>query len=145
MARQRPSGRTRLLGGLAGGAVLALFSAEVVRVWRLGTLPRCRDQSTAATPLGNPIAEALLVLREGYSVSRTREDAAFQPGQRDQHGDAGEDDGQPGGLHGGAARKIWRGPGPDLLAVARQDEQRVVHRDADPEQRRDVGDEDRNS
>jgi hypothetical protein len=38
-AGRKPSGRTRLLGALAGGAVLAVFVAEVTRVWRLGMLP----------------------------------------------------------------------------------------------------------
>lgn len=77
VARQRPSGRTRLLGGLAGGAVLTVVSAEVLRVWRLGTLPRGRDASTLHARPRNRATEALIILREGYSVSRTREDAAF--------------------------------------------------------------------
>jgi hypothetical protein len=38
-AGRAPSGRTRVLGVLAGAAVLAVFSAELTRVWRLGMLP----------------------------------------------------------------------------------------------------------
>jgi hypothetical protein len=40
--RSRSSGRTRVLGVLAGGAVVTVFSAELTRVWRLGKLPRTR-------------------------------------------------------------------------------------------------------
>ena len=43
-AGRKPSGRTHLLGALAGGAVLAVFSAEVARVWRLGMLPQSREE-----------------------------------------------------------------------------------------------------
>jgi uncharacterized iron-regulated membrane protein len=42
-AGRKPTGRTHLLGALAGGAVLMVFGAEVTRVWRLGMLPVSRE------------------------------------------------------------------------------------------------------
>jgi hypothetical protein len=77
VARQRPSGRTTLLGGLAGSAVVTVFGAELVRVWRLGTLPRGRDESAAGPAARNRVSEALVTLRQGFSVSRSREDPFF--------------------------------------------------------------------
>jgi hypothetical protein len=75
-ARSRPSTRTHLLGVLAGGAVLTVFGAEVTRVWRLGTLPRSRQITSEDERRAKPI-EAVMTLREGYAVSRTRENALF--------------------------------------------------------------------
>jgi hypothetical protein len=69
------TGRTRLLGGLAGGAVLAVFGAEVTRIWRLGKLPRGREEE-AEKPLGQ-VRVAVLTIRDGYAVSRTRENPLF--------------------------------------------------------------------
>jgi hypothetical protein len=71
-----PSGRTQLLGILAGGAVVTVFGAEVARVWRLGMLPRSR-QITAEDERKNKPLEAIATLREGYAVSRTRENTLF--------------------------------------------------------------------
>jgi len=70
------SGRTTLLGLFAGGAVIAVFSAELTRVWRLGKLPRGREEGADEEPRGK-VRETLLTLREGYSVSRTRENSWF--------------------------------------------------------------------
>ena len=42
-ARTKSSGRTHVLGILAGGAVITVFGAELARVWKLGTLPRSRQ------------------------------------------------------------------------------------------------------
>jgi hypothetical protein len=75
-AGRKPSGRTRLLGVLAGGAVLTVFGAEVTRVWRLGMLPVSREEATADEKPG-PVKHAVLVMREGYAVSRTRENSLF--------------------------------------------------------------------
>ena len=75
--RSRSSGRTRVLGVLAGGAVVTVFSAELTRVWRLGTLPRTREEETGDAPPKGRVREAVAVLREGYAVSRTRENAWF--------------------------------------------------------------------
>jgi hypothetical protein len=72
-----PSARTHLLGALAGGAVLAVFGAEVTRVWRLGMLPRSREEASEERPDRGRFREALTVLREGYAVSRTRENSLF--------------------------------------------------------------------
>jgi hypothetical protein len=75
-AGSSPTGRTHVLGILAGGAVITVMGAELTRVWRLGMLPRSRqigsDEDRQAKPL-----EALAVLREGYAVSRTRENPLF--------------------------------------------------------------------
>lgn len=76
-ARTLPSGRTRLLGVLAGSAVATMFAAEVLRVWRLGTLPRGREDAEATARSPARVTQTLAVLREGYSVSRTREDPLF--------------------------------------------------------------------
>jgi hypothetical protein len=70
----RPTGRTRLLGALAGGAVLAVFGAELTRIWRLGMLPQSRE--VRDKDLG-PVRRVATVVRDGYAVSRTRENALF--------------------------------------------------------------------
>lgn len=75
-ARSKPSNRTRVLGALAGGAVLTVFGAELTRIWKLGTLPRSRQITSEDERRAKPI-EALIVIREGYGVSRTRENALF--------------------------------------------------------------------
>jgi hypothetical protein len=75
-ARSKPTRRTHLLGVLAGGAVVTVFGAEVTRVWRLGTLPRSRQITSEEDRRAKPV-EALMTLREGYAVSRTRENALF--------------------------------------------------------------------
>ena len=75
-AGTKPTGRTRLLGGLAGGAVVLVFGAEVARVWRLGMLPVSREEAASDEQRG-PVRRAVKVLREGYAVSRTRENTLF--------------------------------------------------------------------
>jgi hypothetical protein len=78
-AGQKPSGRTHLLGALAGGAVLTVFGAEVTRVWRLGMLPQSRQEAADAAEgkqVGR-VRRSFMVLREGYAVSRTRENTLF--------------------------------------------------------------------
>jgi hypothetical protein len=75
-AGSRPTGRTHVLGILAGGAVIAVFGAEITRVWRLGMLPRSRQLVNADDRKAKPL-EALATLREGYGVSRTRENSLF--------------------------------------------------------------------
>jgi len=75
-ARSGNSNRTHLLGVLAGGAVLTVFGAELTRVWKLGTLPRSRQITSEEDRRSKPV-EALMTLREGYAVSRTRENALF--------------------------------------------------------------------
>jgi hypothetical protein len=55
--------------------VLTVFSAEVARIWRLGMLPRSREDANER-PEGR-VRQAVTVLREGYAVSRTRENALF--------------------------------------------------------------------
>ena len=75
-ARSGSSNRTHLLGALAGGAVLAVFGAEIMRVWKLGTLPRSRQLTSEDERRAKPI-EAVITLKEGYAVSRTRENALF--------------------------------------------------------------------
>jgi hypothetical protein len=75
-AGRAPSGRTRVLGALAGGAVVAVFSAEAARIWRLGMLPQSRQAHDDDRP-ANRALQAVQVVREGYRVSRTRENALF--------------------------------------------------------------------
>jgi hypothetical protein len=75
-ARSSTTGRTQLLGVLAGGAVLTVFGAELTRVWRLGTLPRSRQITSDEERRSKPI-EAIMTMREGYGVSRTRENPLF--------------------------------------------------------------------
>jgi hypothetical protein len=71
-----PSGRTRLLGALAGGAVLTVFGAELTRVWRLGMLPQSRQEAAEGRQHGR-VRRAFMIMREGYAVSRTRENSLF--------------------------------------------------------------------
>jgi hypothetical protein len=75
-AGKKPTGRTHVLGILAGGAVIAVFGAEIARVWRLGMLPRSRQITSPDDRKAKPL-EAIAVLREGYAVSRTRENSLF--------------------------------------------------------------------
>jgi len=75
-AGKKPTGRTHVLGILAGGAVIAVFGAELTRVWRLGMLPRSRQITSPDDRKAKPL-EAVAVLREGYGVSRTRENSLF--------------------------------------------------------------------
>jgi hypothetical protein len=75
-AGKNPSGRTRVLGILAGGAVITVFGAEVARIWRLGMLPRSRQLTSEEDRKAKPL-EAIAVIREGYAVSRTRENSLF--------------------------------------------------------------------
>ncbi len=72
----KPTGRTHVLGVLAGGAVVTVFGAEIARVWRLGSLPRSR-QILSEEDRKHKAVEAIMVLREGYGVSRTRENSLF--------------------------------------------------------------------
>jgi hypothetical protein len=75
-AGKKPSGRTHVLGVLAGGAVITVFGAEVARIWRLGMLPRSRQINSPEDRKAKPL-EAIAVIREGYGVSRTRENSLF--------------------------------------------------------------------
>jgi hypothetical protein len=76
-AGRAPSGRTRVLGVLAGGAVVAVFGAEAARVWRLGMLPISRQEHDEEKRPSNKALQAVQVVREGYKVSRTRENSLF--------------------------------------------------------------------
>lgn len=70
--------RTHALGGLAGSSVVVLFSAEAVRIWRLGSLPLTRvDIDDKVGRVRWTPRQVLGVLREGYRVSKTRENAIF--------------------------------------------------------------------
>jgi hypothetical protein len=75
-AGRKPTGRTRLLGVLAGGAVVTVFGAELTRVWKLGMLPVSREEAASHEHV-NPVRRSLRVIREGYAVSRPRENALF--------------------------------------------------------------------
>lgn len=76
VGKRRSVDRTRLLGVLAGGAVIAVFGAEAARVWRLGKLAHGRGLADEEDPSGR-VRILAQTLREGYSVSRTRENALF--------------------------------------------------------------------
>jgi hypothetical protein len=56
--------------------VLTVVGAELTRIWKLGTMPRSRQLSSEEERRAKPI-EAVFVIREGYAVSRTRENALF--------------------------------------------------------------------
>jgi hypothetical protein len=75
-AGTKPSGRTHLLGALAGGAVITVFGAEVARVWRLGMLPVSREEAASEEKIGR-VRRAARIMQEGYAVSRTRENSLF--------------------------------------------------------------------
>src|SRR4051795_5161250 len=75
-AGRKPTGRTHLLGALAAGAVITVFGAEVARVWRLGMLPQSREERDEREQAGR-VKRSVMVIREGYAVSRTRENALF--------------------------------------------------------------------
>ena len=75
-AGKKPTGRTHVLGILAGGAVVAVFSAEATRIWRLGMLPQSRQERAEGRQV-NRAMRAVQIVREGYKVSRTRENSLF--------------------------------------------------------------------
>ena len=75
-AGRQATGRTRLLGVLAAGAVLTVMGAELARVWKLGMLPVSREEASSDEVI-HPVKRSLLVIREGYAVSRTRENSLF--------------------------------------------------------------------
>ena len=76
-ARSGSSTRTHVLGVLAGGAVLTVFTAEVMRVWKLGTLPRSRQVASEEDRRAKPI-EAVMA---AGSRGRVAEDGlAVAPG-----------------------------------------------------------------
>jgi hypothetical protein len=75
-AGTKPTGRTHLLGALAGGAVVTVIGAEVARVWRLGMLPVSREEAASHEKIGR-VRRAVRIMREGYAVSRTRENSLF--------------------------------------------------------------------
>ena len=67
-ARSSPTNRTRLLGVLAGGAVLSVFGAELTRVWKLGSMRMCRSwPARSAAPRRKEAAASLT-----WSVGTTR-------------------------------------------------------------------------
>ncbi|MGH2761047.1 MAG: hypothetical protein ACRDL4_16625 [Thermoleophilaceae bacterium] len=73
-AKARLRVRSILLGGISLTTVGVLIGASLVRVWRLGTLPLTHgDVDTDLRRIG-PV-RAALILREGYRVSSTRENA----------------------------------------------------------------------
>ena len=76
-AGRAPSGRTRVLGVLAGSAVVAVGGAEATRIWRLGMLPVSRQEQDEEQRARNKALLAVQVVREGYKVSRTRENSLF--------------------------------------------------------------------
>jgi hypothetical protein len=53
-----------------------VFGAEVARVWRLGMLPVSREEAASHEKVGKA-RRAVRVMREGYAVSRTRENSLF--------------------------------------------------------------------
>lgn len=75
-AGRQATGRTHLLGALAGGAVLTVMGAELARVWKLGMMPVSRE-AAGTDKVINPVKRSLMVIREGYAVSRTRENSLF--------------------------------------------------------------------
>ena len=75
-AGRQATGRTHLLGVLAGGAVLTVMGAELARVWKLGMMPVSREEAASHEAI-NPVRRSLKVIREGYAVSRTRENSLF--------------------------------------------------------------------
>jgi hypothetical protein len=76
LIENQPKWRTRLLGGLAGATVVAVSGAELSRIWRLGTLPLSRQEGEDESARGSAV-RTMRILREGYAVSRTRDNAVF--------------------------------------------------------------------
>jgi hypothetical protein len=64
---------TLALGALAGLSVAVVFGIEFVRVWRLGAMTRGRGVRNV---LGTG-RQVVRVVRDGYNVSATRENATF--------------------------------------------------------------------
>ena len=78
-AASRLQRRTRALGVAAVGSVALLFGAEFARVWRLGKLPveREDDGPGIAHHSRRSASQVMRIVREGYGVSSTRENAVF--------------------------------------------------------------------
>ena len=69
--------RTRALGIFAASSVVTLLGAEFARVWRLGSLPLERSGGTALDESRRSASQLVRVVREGYRVSSTRQNALF--------------------------------------------------------------------
>jgi len=69
--------RTGLLAGIAGAGVLAVFGVELARVWKLGSLPTERTDERSSDGIRQAPRRLLLIVREGFRVSSTSENAAF--------------------------------------------------------------------
>ena len=70
--------RTWALAAIGGSGVAVLFAAESLRIWRLGRLPLTRGDYALADVASSRSPRAVArVLREGYKVSSTRENAIF--------------------------------------------------------------------
>jgi len=69
--------RTRALGIFAATSVATLLGAEFMRVWRLGSLPLERSGGTALDESRRSAGQLIRVVRAGYRVSSTRQNALF--------------------------------------------------------------------
>ncbi len=112
-----------------------------------GSETRC---PSAAISAGSSVTAASTAIADdhdradGHRAHHGRVDQE-QPGERDDHGHAAEGDRHAGGAQRDRARLVRVQPVGELLAVAGEDEQGVVHRHADAEHRRHVGHEGRHA
>jgi hypothetical protein len=68
---------TVAFGLAAAGTAAAFIAAEVVRIWRLGSLPEHHTEEEARPTRRGQAARVLRIAREGYAISRARRNAVF--------------------------------------------------------------------
>jgi hypothetical protein len=75
--RLEPDRRTVVLGGIAGGTVLAVVAGEVGRVWHRGSAPRPWETDDVLLAAEEAVAETAQVAKAGYQDVSGRENALF--------------------------------------------------------------------
>ena len=69
--------RTQAMGAVALGGVVGAGAVELARVWRRGSAPLPTETDDLFEAAGTATLETIAVVREGYRVTSTRENAVF--------------------------------------------------------------------
>jgi hypothetical protein len=69
--------RTRVMGAVAVGGVAGAAAVELTRVWRRGSAPLPTEADDLLEAASTATLETIAVVREGYRVTSTRENAVF--------------------------------------------------------------------
>jgi hypothetical protein len=69
--------RTQVMGAVALGGAVGAGAVELARVWRRGSAPLPAEADDLLEAAGTATLETIAVVREGYRVTSTRENAVF--------------------------------------------------------------------